>query len=67
VEFGFVWRGFGSLGHPRTEIISELVRMDRLGLLGHVSAGLVVPFDELDALSSGIFRNQINGTSASLA
>ena len=65
LEFGFVWRA-GSLGHERTEIISEVIRLDRLGLLGHFLCRLIAAFDELDALGSGIVRNQINRAAASL-
>ena len=66
LEFGFVWRA-GSLGHERTEIISELVRLDRLEAARLCFGRVVVAFDELDALGSRIVRNQINGATASLA
>ena len=57
----------GILDHPRTEIISEVIRLDRLGLLGHFLCRLIAAFDELDALGSGIVRNQIDRAAASLA
>jgi hypothetical protein len=38
LEFGFVGGRFGSLGHPRTGIISELVRLDRRVVGGQVAA-----------------------------
>ena len=66
LEFGFVWR---AIRQSRSSADRDRFRARSPGPAsgwrsGH--GGLVVAFDELDALGSGIVRNQINRATASL-